>query len=123
MGPWSMHGGGMQAPGATPRMLGVGTEAPDPTNPYLDQLSTQVNALNAETQTGMSQAQAAPGIMQGYQNQMGQQQGLDSQYPTFPNAAGLGTQSAYQPAPQSNYTPVSSGSFNPWSMKGEALSR
>lgn len=92
---------------------------------------------------GDSQA-AQTGVQQGLQNLQGQAQGmtdyanLTSPYPTFPNSAGLGSQSAFGQVSQASAPPMaapqssdvasalsesSSRGGNPWSFKGEAMSR
>lgn len=60
-------------------------------------------------------------------------QNMQSQYPTFPNQFGIGSQQPFslgasppttQPAPTSPSTPdAGNRGFNPWSLTGEANSR
>lgn len=54
-----------------------------------------------------------------------QEQSMDAPYPTFPNAAGAGSQSAYaKPStPQAPQTSDSLRGANPWSLVGEASVR
>jgi len=48
-----------------------------------------------------------------------------SGYPSWPNPAGLGTQTGLAPTQQATSQPadISSRGLNPWSLKGEAMAR
>lgn len=91
-------------------------------NPWSSQAGSQQNQYMAS-----ASAAAMPNQGQGYQNLQTQLQQYQSQYPSFPNSMGLGSQVPYQSTAQPQQAPLeptnTSRGFNPWSLQGEALSR
>lgn len=115
----------------------IGMPAPQPqaTDPYLGQVTQGVAQATADAGQALSQSQSLlAGINQGNQAISQMQQGSSSPaaaYPSYPNAAGAGSQQAgngtqnssgqmdmpVNPATGSNY------GLSPWSLIGEAMTR
>ena len=99
------------------------------TNPWTSLVQTQQGNVNI--------AQGAQSMIPGMQNQLqGQMQAFQnfantSGYPSYPNPAGLGTQTGIMPTTQTSSqsqmttapADISSRGLNPWSLKGEAMAR
>ena len=98
------------------------------TNPWTSVSQGQQGNFNTAQNAA---ATMIPGLQNQIQSQMqAYQQTINANaYPSFPNAAGLGTQTGYgsAPAQNSNQQSQSEGpaprGLNPWSLQGEALSR
>jgi hypothetical protein len=100
------------SPGADTGMASNGA------NPY--------SGATSQDQQNMDNANSALNALPGQINQAfaGFQQQLQALYPSFQNPMGLGSGVPYGQQPQSQPDPsLSSHGFNPWSLRGEALSR
>ncbi len=81
-----------------------------------------INAAQSQMQTDQG---AVPGQIQAAQSTLTGLQGQQaSEYPSFPNQAGIGSQTGYQEAQPPQQAPQTGPSAtNPWAFTGPALSR
>lgn len=105
----------------SPNTVGATTAANAATTAMFAPVVAGVNQANADSAYGIQQASASQQTQMGLQNQFNQMQGLDSAYPSFPNSAGLGTQTGYSPG-TSGGAPVVQNS-NPWMFQGDSNAR
>ena len=130
------RGGPAPAPlpaSALPKPLGtnqgVGTEMPyDWGNPTSmgENGSNPYTSVTNQDQQNLDAANSAFGALPGQLNSMfaGFQSKLDALYQSFQNESGLGSGIPYGQQQQAQPDPsASSHGFNPWSLRGEALSR
>lgn len=85
-------------------------------NPY----SAAATASQSHLNTALGFMGQLPEMQQNLQSRM-QAFEQKSQYPSFPNEAGLGSQQPFTPAATTALT--TGAGFTPWTLQGEALSR
>lgn len=117
-----------------PYRIGAGSQLPSNAPAPQTQVNPNLNAINSTlnqfTQATNNYAAQAPALQANVQ--AGQQSLQQSAYPSYPNSAGAGSQSAGQPTllgtgqAGGGYGSPSTGgtySLNPWSLTGEAMTR
>lgn len=113
----NVGGGWVDPAGAAPQITPGenGYLAPISLSPWENPYTPQATAHQSYADTQL------PKIQNNIQSMS--QKAQKSDYPTFPNAFGLGSQNAFSSTQSQPTITTGSQSFNPWSLQGEALAR